>query len=535
MYIIDMFTSLILIMNNINLTGMIFKTFRNRNVSLLIFLLFIFLSSCKKRIDQTPSIETEIGSVANGQPCSSRLITALSTECTATDFSSLSIENALFFSVDSGRMRILKIPMISKNPETDFILISSDANESAFKGSIIHIEATSNWKNGDKFSGSIIVNSLDRLHQEIIDVRDNFRVNYLPNAIVVVPSNPSNTVSLPEVIVTASYPTGGGISYNLWMNLLSWIGVTPGDGIGAGVSGAESGGWFGPILALQGGINIGGGGAIGGSNILPPPCNTIAAPALSLDDIIWQNINNTNAGLIPFTTTDLKNLCENRGWGTGVPQVVFNRKAGKAFEETALNYFGLKENTINYDSPIRASMNAPNLPTKVRPDCRDNLIFYYKDGGGTHINQLHGWVNVEVKAVRGTIELSYNQYQILGELDILNKAKQASQAYLPYDLTKYRPLLIFITTDDTQIGETVKARAQQMNIDIWQIKSRFDLANAHINFTQPRWVGGADDGYYVPPSIIGAILQGEGIAMVPANLVGSPRPNFTLDPEELDW
>jgi hypothetical protein len=240
----------------------------------------------------------------------------------------------------------LKIPMISKNPETDFILISSDANESAFKGSIIHIEATSNWKNGDKFSGSIIVNSLDRLHQEIIDVRDNFRVNYLPNAIVVVPSNPSNTVSLPEVIVTASYPTGGGISYNLWMNLLSWIGVTPGDGIGAGVSGAESGGWFGPILALQGGINIGGGGAIGGSNILPPPCNTIAAPALSLDDIIWQNINNTNAGLIPFTTTDLKNLCENRGWGTGVPQVVFNRKAGKAFEETALNYFGLKENTI---------------------------------------------------------------------------------------------------------------------------------------------------------------------------------------------
>jgi len=62
----------------------------------------------------------------------------------------------------------------------------------------------------------------------------------------------------------------------------------------------------------------------------------------------WDNLTSINAPLPSFSTGQLKNLAVARGWNTNRTTIEFNRYAGKAFEETALFFFGLQENRLNF-------------------------------------------------------------------------------------------------------------------------------------------------------------------------------------------
>lgn len=147
---------------------------------------------------------------------------------------------------------------------------------------------------------------------------------------------------------------------------------------------------------------------------------------------LWNNLATVNAGKYAYATDNLRALGKMRGWDVGVDAVTFNKKVGKAFEETALSFYSLKENRYNYDAPERKLRNAPNPPTKVRPDALDNYTcMWYDKNSQSHTAQLERTFATEVKAYKGTLELSSNSYQILGELELLRNNFDL-QANMPY-------------------------------------------------------------------------------------------------------
>ncbi|MDC3953513.1 hypothetical protein [Polyangium jinanense] len=70
---------------------------------------------------------------------------------------------------------------------------------------------------------------------------------------------------------------------------------------------------------------------------------------------------------------------------------------------------------------------------------------------------------VEVKAVKGVVNLEYAQYQILGMLDALSK----SPAAFSTGPDRAYPSLYFVVTGDTSIGTDVGARAASLQILVW--------------------------------------------------------------------
>lgn len=163
---------------------------------------------------------------------------------------------------------------------------------------------------------------------------------------------------------------------------------------------------------------------------------------------------------------------------------------------------------------------------------------------GTNVYQLVNWFATEVKAYHGTLELSYNNYQILGELEMLAQYRQLSYNDPTLDaagVTNVRsgPVLFFITTADTQIGASIIARAQTMGINIWQSKAVYNPATNQKSFEQPKFVLAHYNGYVsgqtVPKNYLNINIQGysQGVFGLPMPLQTPLTPNFVIDPEEL--
>lgn len=262
----------------------------------------------------------------------------------------------------------------------------------------------------------------------------------------------------------------------------------------------------------------------------------------------FYNTVSTSGNEFKFTSTGLRNLCINRGWNSGLTDVQFNRKVGKAFEETALKFYSLTENRFNYPAPQRATKNSPNPPTQVRPDALDNYMCIWRSQDGqAHMAQLEKTFGVEVKAYNGTLELSTNSWQILGELELLrnNFDAQANSPYwkqltnppLTINTFKVGPVLFFITTDDTEIGQTIIDKAIELKVSIWQVKAVFEKATGKISFHFPKFVYDKSESYakgdYIPSNYYKSLLFGGLESEVPLNLLTPIQPNFDLDPEEL--
>ncbi|PWV55536.1 hypothetical protein [Chitinophaga sp. S165] len=259
--------------------------------------------------------------------------------------------------------------------------------------------------------------------------------------------------------------------------------------------------------------------------------------------LFWDGLVNVNAPLSGFSATQLRNLALARGWNANRTTVEFNRYVGKAFEETALKFFGLRENRLNFSTPLRTAQNGGTVKM-TRPDNLDNFMFVSSNTQGTNVYQLVNWFATEVKAYHGTLELSYNNYQILGELEMLAQYRQLSYNDPALDaagVTQVRsgPVLFFITTADTQIGASIIARAQSMGINIWQSKAVFDPATNQMSFEQPKFVlahyGGFVSGQTVPKNYLNINIQGysQGVFGLPMPLQTPLTPNFVIDPEEL--
>ncbi len=260
----------------------------------------------------------------------------------------------------------------------------------------------------------------------------------------------------------------------------------------------------------------------------------------------WDDLNTLSTSTQRFGTEQLRNLCKARKWDVGVDQITFNKKVGKAFEETALQYFGLKENRVNFNAPERAQRNYPNLPTQVRPDAKESFTLVWNEGnnGAAHIERLENFFMAEVKAYSGTLELSTNKYQILGELEAVKKAwdKVMNDPYFmaiqpPINRMTNAPVLVFITTDDTEIGQSIIDEAKAKGVNIWQSKAKWDPVLNKISFESPRFVYSKDPsnlkGTGVPIGVLNALFQiiSQEIQMY---LLDPVTPNFDLDPESLD-
>jgi len=253
------------------------------------------------------------------------------------------------------------------------------------------------------------------------------------------------------------------------------------------------------------------------------------------DDFWEQAAAFTRApGTGPFGTPELRNIGTMRNWHQGLTDVQFNRKVGKAFESTALTFYGYSENRRNYSAPRRAQKNAPAPPKAVRPDAMDGYqIFWNDEQGGAHISALQGIFGIEVKAVKGTLELNSNDWQILGELEVLrqNFDDQISQPYWQaikpsININSFRngPVLFFITTDDTEIGQSIINEAANLGISIWQAKAVVDHSTSKISFGEIKFVfdksGRASKGDGVPRDMFGVALRGAAGIEVPMYMLG---------------
>ncbi len=161
--------------------------------------------------------------------------------------------------------------------------------------------------------------------------------------------------------------------------------------------------------------------------------------------------------------------------------------------------------------------------------------------------QLEKTFGVEVKAYNGTLELSTNSWQILGELELLRNNfdahanspywKQLTNPPLTINTFKIGPVLFFITTDDTEIGQTIITKATELKISIWQVKAVFEKSTGKISFQFPKFVydksGSYVKGDYIPSNYYKSLLFGGLESEVPMNLLTPIQPNFELDPEEL--
>ena len=152
---------------------------------------------------------------------------------------------------------------------------------------------------------------------------------------------------------------------------------------------------------------------------------------------------------------------------------------------------------------------------------------------------------MEVKAHSGTLELSSNSNQILGELEVLSASMQAIDAdpyfqaiYPPVNSNtlKNAPVLFFVTTDDTQIGQSIINEARNRGINIWQSKAIYDPATNQLSFSSPRIVYSKDPAYppgtVVPKDLLLAITTGPVTAQV--TLGDATTLNFDVDPETIE-
>ena len=211
---------------------------------------------------------------------------------------------------------------------------------------------------------------------------------------------------------------------------------------------------------------------------------------------------------VPLTTVRLRAIAASQGIGAGLSGVQLNRAVGRAFQDFAVQSFGLHENFVNIPSPDRAA-HTGGSPAAVRPDAVRGVRkveFIWRIIPWSTVYPLSEFY--EVKAVRGVLNLSSSNHQIRGLIDVAAR----SPAGMATGPDRVYPVLTFITTIDTVIGPDVIAEATKRGV----------LLTQSIAYEIPGGPTGVRIGF-TPPVPLNPGLIGAGTVAVPP-LPGLFRP-----------
>ncbi len=172
-----------------------------------------------------------------------------------------------------------------------------------------------------------------------------------------------------------------------------------------------------------------------------------------------------------LSTTKLRELARKNGiTGEGVN---FNRKVGKAFEQIALIEFSAIGRQKGHSTPDRFAKYGVGATTI--PDASTNVNEFFVDKRGIGKHTYPNASLYEVKAYKGTLQLSTSKGQIKAIIDIAARANNGNTGVA---------CVTYITTSDTDISEAVLAYATGKNVNIFQVVAGLN-ADGNIVFSGP--------------------------------------------------
>ena len=177
-----------------------------------------------------------------------------------------------------GDVTLLRVAFKGRKMSEAFVLVEVNERGAIMRGRIVSL-TRDNEK--ETFNGTLLLKSLKGVIIEETNIVRGYRVTnktMLREQVL----QPDPYVELPEVVVVASYPSGGGISWSSWMYLMSFL---DNDGGGGGW-----GGWYSgsdPFAGGGGGGGGTGGGGNGGGGSVPPP-NDPTGPVTVIDDEMME-------------------------------------------------------------------------------------------------------------------------------------------------------------------------------------------------------------------------------------------------------
>jgi RHS repeat-associated protein len=214
---------------------------------------------------------------------------------------------------------------------------------------------------------------------------------------------------------------------------------------------------------------------------------------------------------MPLDTFTLRTIARSLGIGAGLTGVQFNRAVGRAFQDFALQSFGLAENFTPMFSPARQAANAGppgfGLPASVVPDSVRGIVQFR--GFEWPPVRFYGQSSFfEVKAVNGMLTPESSRSQILGLIDVAARSP-AGSATGP---ERQYPYLTLITTSNTGIDSRTVDYATRRGVQLW-------WSVAYV-------VPGGPTGYrigFTPPILLNPTI-GEETTRVTTRIGALPRP-----------
>lgn len=207
---------------------------------LIASLILLAIASCQKEIKSPPLTNDFVSHIYKG----------LHENMQPHQFAQLDWKRMARATIDSGRLTLVRIAFEAQPFEKKFVLLQVNASGLIEKGHIAYFNLGKNSATGrmriESLKGELLkdVELVNGYKKKSLATRmDNY--SYVEPA--------PEYVELPEVIVTASYSSGGGISWNSWYSMTSMF-----EGGGGGT------GWYGTGDSYtSGGGGYGGGGSSG--------------------------------------------------------------------------------------------------------------------------------------------------------------------------------------------------------------------------------------------------------------------------------
>jgi hypothetical protein len=211
-------------------------------------------------------------------------------------------------------------------------------------------------------------------------------------------------------------------------------------------------------------------------NVDPKPNLSESLYACFGNNPIW-NSDLLGDSIMPLTTQMLRELATTKGYtGYKVNESVrFNKHVGLAFEKIALQSQFLNKNNKKFVSVARGFVTLGKTKIVIPDAVSSVTVTEFRFLSKNVRTRFENSSFFEVKAFEGSIKLSTNNFQILGELDVASKSPAGTDS-------KPRATLTFITTSNTVIGFDVIQRAQELNIHLYQIKAFTETDDNSIFF-----------------------------------------------------
>ena len=118
--------------------------------SFLILCLFLILFSCKKEIPQSPHLPESI---------MGKIKLQLKDSVSTADMLQLDFSHSFISNTDKSDFSIIRIPLLNKKIESDFLLLKVTPNFNINSGRFIHIETEgkSDLKTKSNYNGRILI------------------------------------------------------------------------------------------------------------------------------------------------------------------------------------------------------------------------------------------------------------------------------------------------------------------------------------------------------------------------------------------